>query len=153
MATSEAHWRVCIRDLLLQNRTGKDAVVSALSTKVDLNRQLLLLRVPNSWHLPLLHCLLDLQQGREGNTASIDSNGKGRFNGESKQGTSITEEEISNVSPMGGVEQMPIGRIGQAWSGIHHSTHQPLHLSLLTLHKGWEVLPGVGYSRQLTAGS
>ena len=153
MSTSEGHWRVCVGDLLLQDGAGEDAVVSALSSQVDLNWQLFLLCVPNSRHLPLLHCLLDLQQGREGNTASIHSNGKGRFNGESKQGTSIAEEEISNVSPMGGVEQMPIGRFSQAWSGIHHSTHQTLHLSLLTLHKGWEVLPGICYSCQLTAGS
>ena len=80
MATSEAHWRIRVGDLLLQDGTGKDAVVSTLSPQVDLDRQLLLLTVPHSWHLPLLHCLLDLEQRREGNTASIHSNGKGRFN-------------------------------------------------------------------------
>ena len=153
MATSEAHWRVCVRDLLLQDGAGKHAVVSALSPQVDLDRQLLLLRVPHSGHLALLHCLLDLEQGRKSNTASVHSNSKGRFNGKSKQGTSVTEEKVTNVSPMGGVEEMTIRRICQAWPSIHHSTHQPLHLSLLTLHKSWKVLSGICYRCQLAAGS
>ena len=153
MTTCETHWRVGIRDLLLQYGAGEHTVVSALPTKIDLDRQLLLLRVPHSWNLALLHCLLDLEQSRKSNTASIHSNGKGRFNWESKKGTSITKEEITNVSPMRRVKQMTIRRISQAWPSIHHSTHQTLHLSLLPFHKCWEVLPGVGYRSQLAASS
>ena len=153
MATSEAHWRIRVGDLLLQDGAGEHAVVPAPPPQVDLDRQLLLLSVPHSWHLALLHCLLDLEQGWKSNTASVHSNRKGRFNGKSKQGTSVTEEKVTNVSPMGGVEEMAIRGICQAWPGIHHSTHQPLHLSLLTLHKGWKILPGISYRRQLAAGS
>lgn len=100
MATSETHWRICVRDLLLQDGAGEDTVVPALPTKVDLDGQLFLLGVPHTWHLPLLHGLLDLQQGGKSDTASVHSHGEGRFYRESQKGAGVPKEKLANVGPM-----------------------------------------------------
>ena len=85
MATGQAHWRGGVRDLLLQDGAGEDTVVPALPTKVDLDGQLLLLGVPHTWHLPLLHGLLDLQQSRKSDTASVHSHGQWGLHGETRR--------------------------------------------------------------------